>query len=70
LEGIFLVAYLFLRFFSPRLTNLFARFYLEIRKTPTSSGPNSYGKTYLGFCDSRKLAEKKLLEKAEELSKQ
>ena len=28
------------------------------RKTPTSSGPNSFGKTKNGFCDQKKLFEK------------
>lgn len=30
------------------------------RETPTSSGPNSFGKTKHGFCDSKKIFEKKL----------
>lgn len=30
------------------------------RETPTSSGPNSFGKTKHGFCDSKKMFEKKL----------
>uniref|UniRef100_A0A1Q3F8E3 PEST proteolytic signal-containing nuclear protein n=1 Tax=Culex tarsalis TaxID=7177 RepID=A0A1Q3F8E3_CULTA len=30
------------------------------RETPTSSGPNSFGKTKHGFCDSKKMLEKKL----------
>ncbi|XP_055536751.1 PEST proteolytic signal-containing nuclear protein-like [Wyeomyia smithii] len=30
------------------------------RDTPTSSGPNSFGKTKHGFCDSKKMFEKKL----------
>ena len=37
------------------------------RNTPTSTGPNSYGKTALGFCDSRALFEKQLKERAEQL---
>lgn len=40
------------------------------RNTPTSTGPNSYGKTSLGFCDSRALFEKQLKEKAEKLLKE
>lgn len=28
------------------------------RKTPTSSGPNSFGKTKHGFCDQKKIFEK------------
>lgn len=28
------------------------------RKTPTSSGPNSFGKTKAGFCDQKKIFEK------------
>ena len=43
---------------------------INIRNTPTATGPNSYGKTKLGFCDHRKLFEKQLKEKADELSKQ
>lgn len=34
------------------------------RDTPTSSGPNSFGKTKQGFCDSKKIFEKKLKEMA------
>ncbi|XP_055595478.1 uncharacterized protein LOC129746065 isoform X2 [Uranotaenia lowii] len=30
------------------------------RETPTSSGPNSFGKTKQGFCDSKKILEKQL----------
>lgn len=30
------------------------------RDTPTSSGPNSYGKTKQGFCDAKKIFEKQL----------
>lgn len=30
------------------------------RDTPTSSGPNSYGKTKQGFCDSKKIFERQL----------
>ena len=30
------------------------------RDTPTSSGPNSFGKTKQGFCDAKKIFEKKL----------
>ena len=44
--------------------------FLILRDTPTSTGPNSYGKTNMGFTDSRKLFEKKLQEKADELLKQ
>lgn len=40
------------------------------RNTPTSTGPNSYGKTQLGFCDSRKLFEKQLKEQSDALLKQ
>lgn len=28
------------------------------RNTPTSSGPNSFGKTKQGFCDAKKMFEK------------
>ena len=40
------------------------------RNTPTSTGPNSYGKTNMGFTDQRKLFEKQLKEKADELLKE
>ena len=30
------------------------------RDTPTSSGPNSFGKTKQGFCDSKKMFERSL----------
>ena len=40
------------------------------RNTPTSQGPNSYGKTSLGFCDSRALFEKQLKEQADLLLKE
>lgn len=30
------------------------------RDTPTSSGPNSFGKTKQGFCDAKKIFEKNL----------
>ncbi|XP_045612513.1 PEST proteolytic signal-containing nuclear protein isoform X3 [Procambarus clarkii] len=30
------------------------------RDTPTSAGPNSFGKTRMGFCDSKKIYEKQL----------
>lgn len=30
------------------------------RDTPTSSGPNSFGKTKQGFCDSKKIFERTL----------
>lgn len=30
------------------------------RDTPTSSGPNSFGKTKQGFCDAKKIFEKSL----------
>lgn len=35
------------------------------RDTPTSSGPNSFGKTKMGFIDSKKIFEKSLREAAE-----
>ncbi len=41
------------------------------RNTPTSTGPNSYGKTgSLGFVDHRKLFEKQLKEQADKLLKE
>ncbi|KAL5285985.1 PCNP family protein [Megaselia abdita] len=36
------------------------------RDTPTSSGPNSFGKTKMGFIDSKKIFEKSLREAAAE----
>jgi len=33
---------------------------LHFRDTPTSSGPNSFGKTKQGFCDAKKIFEKNL----------
>ncbi|KAF6212901.1 hypothetical protein GE061_010611 [Apolygus lucorum] len=38
------------------------------RNTPTSSGPNSFGKTRQGFCDAKKLFEKQLKLAADELA--
>ncbi|BES92312.1 PEST proteolytic signal-containing nuclear [Nesidiocoris tenuis] len=38
------------------------------RDTPTSAGPNSFGKTKQGFCDAKKLFEKQLKAAAEELA--
>nr|XP_018896549.1 PREDICTED: PEST proteolytic signal-containing nuclear protein-like [Bemisia tabaci] len=35
------------------------------RDTPTSAGPNSFGKTKHGFCDMKKVFEKQLREVAE-----
>jgi hypothetical protein len=37
------------------------------KNTPTSSGPNSFGKTKIGFVDSKKIFEKKLMEMAKTL---
>lgn len=34
------------------------------RDTPTSSGPNSFGKTKQGFCDSKKIFERQLKQMA------
>lgn len=42
---------------------LFLRFYSD---TPTSSGPNSFGKTKQGFCDVKKIFEKTLREYSNE----
>lgn len=39
------------------------------RDTPTSAGPNSFGKTKQGFCDSKKIFEKTLKKAMEEASK-
>ncbi|XKL61277.1 hypothetical protein PGB90_008334 [Kerria lacca] len=38
------------------------------RDTPTSAGPNSYGKTKQGFCNVKKVFEKNLKEAALEVS--
>lgn len=38
------------------------------RETPTSAGPNSFGKTKQGFCDAKKVFEKNLRRAAEEHS--
>lgn len=37
------------------------------RDTPTSAGPNSFGKTKQGFCDAKKVFEKTLKKKMEEV---
>ncbi|KAB7495660.1 PEST proteolytic signal-containing nuclear protein [Armadillidium nasatum] len=37
------------------------------RDTPTSSGPNSFGKSRMGFCDSKKMYERKLREIQDQL---
>lgn len=37
------------------------------KNTPTSSGPNSFGKTKLGFVDSKKIFEKKMQEMLKDL---
>ncbi|XP_014206207.1 PEST proteolytic signal-containing nuclear protein isoform X1 [Copidosoma floridanum] len=39
------------------------------RDTPTSAGPNSFGKTKQGFCDSKKIFEKSLKKAMEEADK-
>ncbi|XP_015524784.1 PEST proteolytic signal-containing nuclear protein [Neodiprion pinetum] len=39
------------------------------RETPTSAGPNSFGKTKQGFCDSKKIFEKTLKRAMEEAHK-
>ncbi|CAG9805009.1 unnamed protein product [Chironomus riparius] len=38
------------------------------KDTPTSSGPNSFGKTKQGFIDTKKLFERKLKQMADEIS--
>merc|ERR1719244_1883770 len=40
------------------------------RDTPTSAGPNSFGKTRMGFCDTKKIYEKQLKKIQEELSEE
>lgn len=40
---------------------------INYRDTPTSAGPNSFGKTRQGFCDSKKVFERQLKEKMEEV---
>lgn len=37
------------------------------RDTPTSAGPNSFGKTKQGFCDAKKVFEKSLKKKMEDV---
>ncbi|KAK8403704.1 hypothetical protein O3P69_000061 [Scylla paramamosain] len=39
------------------------------RDTPTSAGPNSFGKTRMGFCDSKKIYEKQLKEVQDKANK-
>ncbi|XP_071546291.1 PEST proteolytic signal-containing nuclear protein-like isoform X2 [Panulirus ornatus] len=39
------------------------------RDTPTSAGPNSFGKTRMGFCDSKKIYEKQLKEVQDKASR-
>lgn len=41
---------------------IFLCFYYSYSDTPTSSGPNSFGKTKQGFCDVKKIFEKTLRE--------
>jgi PEST, proteolytic signal-containing nuclear protein family len=62
-----------------RMRNIGNLFYEKLRETktekliiigvatPTSSGPNSFGKTKIGFVDSKKIFEKKLMELAKNL---
>lgn len=38
------------------------KLFLIYRETPTSAGPNSFGKTKQGFCDAKKVFEKNLKE--------
>lgn len=38
------------------------------RETPTSAGPNSFGKTKQGFCDSKKMFEKSLKKAMEDVN--
>ena len=48
------------------LNNIYANFN---RDTQTSAGPNSFGKTRQGFCDSKKVFErqmKKVIEEADD----
>lgn len=35
-------------------------YFIISRETPTSAGPNSFGKTKQGFCDAKKVFEKNL----------
>lgn len=42
--------------------------HISCRDTPTSAGPNSYGKTKQGFCNAKKVFEKTLKEAALEVS--
>lgn len=41
--------------------------FFDRRMTPTSSGPNSFGKTKLGFVDTKKMYEKKMQEMLNDL---
>lgn len=41
---------------------MFNKFLNYFRDTPTSAGPNSFGKTKHGFCDAKKVFEKNLKE--------
>ena len=36
------------------------------RNTPTASGPNSFGKSRMGFCDRRKELEREIMKKIED----
>lgn len=38
------------------------------KNTPTSSGPNSFGKTAIGFVDSKKIFEKKMQQMLKDMS--
>jgi hypothetical protein len=38
------------------------------RMTPTSSGPNSFGKTKMGFVDTKKMFEKKMQEMLKDMN--
>lgn len=41
-------------------TNWLDKIIVISRETPTSAGPNSFGKTKQGFCDAKKVFEKNL----------
>lgn len=41
----------------------------NFRETPTSAGPNSFGKTKQGFCDAKKVFEKNLKQALETADK-
>ena len=41
--------------------------YFIFRKTPTAAGPNSFGKSNLGFCDRQKIIARELQKQMDEI---